>query len=369
MKLTLAEKNRYSRHLLLSEIGEQGQKKLKKAKILVIGAGGLGCPVLQYLTAAGVGKIGIVDFDQVEESNLQRQILYTVNDIGINKARAAQMKLAQLNPLVQIIAYDYELKATNALDLIRKYDLVIDGSDNFATRYLVNDACVITDKPLVYGAIFKFEGQVSVFNYQGGASYRCLFAEPPVEGEAPNCSEIGVLGVLPGIIGCVQANEALKIVLQIGEVLSNKLWVYNALNHESNCWGIRADKELIEATKKRQKNFATSDYKQICSSNIDDEIVEITAKCFLENCENYTLLDVRELYEEPRCQLLPSIDVPLPRVLIECSQIPKNKRVVVLCQKGIRSKIAIKMLRNERNYTNLINLKGGMSALEKELKN
>jgi molybdopterin/thiamine biosynthesis adenylyltransferase len=225
------ENKRYSRHLLLSDIGVSGQEKLKSGKVLVVGAGGLGCPVLQYLTAAGVGNIGVIDFDAVDLSNLQRQILYSTNDVGTNKALAAKNRLESLNPLIEITAYPYQLTNKNALELFAKYDLIVDGSDNFSTRYLVNDACILTGKTLVYGAIYKFEGQVTVFNYQDGPSYRCLFPEAPQQGSVPNCSEVGVLGVIPGIIGVYQANEALKIILGIGTVLSGKLLVIDALNN------------------------------------------------------------------------------------------------------------------------------------------
>ena len=216
---------------MLSEIGITGQKKLKDSKVLVIGAGGLGCPVLQYITAAGVGSIGIIDFDVVDVSNLQRQILYSTNDIGANKAAAAKERLNALNPLINIIAYEYKLSNKNALELFSQYDIIVDGSDNFSTRYLVNDACVLTEKPLVYGAIHKFEGQVTVFNFEQGPSYRCLFPEAPSPDSAPNCSETGVLGVLPGIIGVYQANEVLKIILGIGESLSGKLLLIDALKN------------------------------------------------------------------------------------------------------------------------------------------
>ncbi|MDP1744961.1 MAG: HesA/MoeB/ThiF family protein, partial [Bacteroidota bacterium] len=212
---------RYSRHLLLPEIGMAGQEKIKSAKILVIGAGGLGCPALQYLTAMGIGEIGIVDFDKVEESNLQRQILYSIEDIGKLKTEAAVSKLSKQNPFVKFNSYSVRLENKNAIELFSKYDLIIDGTDNFATRYLVNDACIILNKPLIYGSIYKFEGQVSVLNYtdssgQSGPTYRCLFPTPPLSGSIPNCSEIGVLGVLPGIIGTLQATEAIKIISGIG---------------------------------------------------------------------------------------------------------------------------------------------------------
>jgi len=219
-RLGEAEKNRYSRHILLDKVGLAGQEKLKSAKVLVIGAGGLGCPILQYLTAAGVGTIGIIDFDVVDETNLQRQILFNVDDVGKSKAQCAQVHLSKQNPFVNFQVYNERINTQNALELFNQYDIIVDGTDNFSTRYLVNDSCVIANKPLVYGAIFKFEGQVAVFNYNNGPTYRCLFPEPPKAGSVPNCSDVGVMGVLPGLIGTQQANETIKIILQIGEVLS-----------------------------------------------------------------------------------------------------------------------------------------------------
>ena len=223
---------RYSRHIALNEIGVRGQEKISKAKVLVVGAGGLGCPVLQYLAAAGIGTLGIVDFDVVEESNLQRQILYGTSTTGENKALAAKKKLEDLNPTISIDAIPEKLAYSNVVSLFNQYDIIVDGSDNFETRYLINDAALITNRPVVFGAIFKFEGQLSVFNYNNGPTYRCLFPVPPTKENIPNCSEVGVLGVLPGIVGSMQANEVLKIVLGIGEVLSGKLCCYNSKTND-----------------------------------------------------------------------------------------------------------------------------------------
>ena len=249
--------DRYSRHILLSEIGQIGQDKLSKAKVLVVGAGGLGCPVLQYLTSAGVGTIGIIDFDAVETSNLQRQVLFGLSSIGKNKATAAKERLTDLNNEISIIAYAEKLTYKNTLQLFEKYDIIVDGSDNFETRYLVNDGCIITNKPLIFGAIYKFEGQVSVFNYQNGPTYRCLFPKPPKKGSILNCSEIGVLGVLPGIIGSMQANEVLKIILGIGHVLSGKLLFYNALTLKNTTLKINK----LEKTEVEEKKYFNYDEK------------------------------------------------------------------------------------------------------------
>ncbi|MCH2021357.1 MAG: HesA/MoeB/ThiF family protein [Saprospiraceae bacterium] len=366
MHFSKEELNRYSRHLMLEEIGIEGQKKLKAAKVLVVGAGGLGCPVLQYLAAAGVGNIGIIDMDVIEESNLQRQVLYGVKDVGKNKATIAKERLIKLNPLIEITAYPFELATTNALQLFKAYDLIIDGSDNFATRYLVNDASVITGKPLVYGSIFRFEGQVSVFNYENGPSYRCLYPDPPKQNEVPNCSEIGVLGVLPGIIGNLQANEALKIILGIGENLSGKLLVYNALNFKNLLLNIQADPNLIKKTKALSASFQHTNYKNSCSIQIDTSkpIKEITSSELSENMDNYQFLDVREIWEQPRLNGQNIINIPLPRLLSSADQIPKDEPVIVLCAKGIRSKIAIQQLQDQLGYTNLTNLTGGIKSLK-----
>lgn len=370
MNLTKEDFKRYSRHLLLSEIGQQGQEKLKASKVLVIGAGGLGCPILQYLAAAGVGTLGVIDLDDLEESNLQRQILYTVEDIGINKALAAQQRLLAMNPLIEVKAYPYALDTSSALELFEQYDIIIDGTDNFATRYLVNDACVITEKPLVYGSIFKFEGQVAVFNYQEGPSYRCLFPKPPAPGEVPNCSEVGVLGVLPGVVGAMQANEALKIILGLGNVLSGKLLVYNALTTESLTLTICADLAVIKETKAMKAQFKTMNYEAFCGIAIDElptKIAEISPKELADNLGQYVLVDVRETWEQPRYEALDAIDIPLPRLMVWKDRIPKDKPVVVLCAKGIRSKIAIEQLQDQFGYKNLINLTGGIKQWEFEL--
>ncbi|MBL4668869.1 MAG: HesA/MoeB/ThiF family protein, partial [Flavobacteriales bacterium] len=299
--LTNKEKNRYSRHLSLEKVGLSGQEKLKLAKVLVIGSGGLGCPVLQYLTAAGIGTIGIIDFDNVDETNLQRQILFTTNDIGTNKAVAAGNRLKQLNPYIDFNIYPERLTTKNALNLFSDYDIIVDGTDNFSTRYLVNDACVITNKPLIYGAIYKFEGQVTVFNYQKGPTYRCLFPEPPKAGSVPNCSEIGVLGVLPGIIGTQQANEVLKLILGIGESLSGKLLTYDSLNNSFLTLTINRSEKEVQKVLDEKSNFEQIDYDFFCGIKIDEYMNEVSAQELKELLEKESIqvIDVRESYETP----------------------------------------------------------------------
>lgn len=346
--LTSEEKKQYNRHLILDKIGEVGQVKLKQAKVLVIGAGGLGCPVLQYLTAAGVGTIGIIDDDVVDQSNLQRQILYTLDDIGNSKAATAAKRLSKLNPFVKFNVYQERLTTENALSLFTNYDVIVDGSDNFSTRYLVNDATAITNKPLVYGAIFKFEGQVSVFNYKGSATYRCLYPTPPKPNESPNCSEIGVLGVLPGIIGSLQANETIKIICEIGEVLANKLLIYDSLYMNQTILNYEKDTTL-------EINVLENDYNFFCGIVSKGEI---SLEELQQNKEKYNLLDVRELSERTEYHI-GGQHIPLTELLERFNEVKKNKILVVYCKSGVRSNKAISVLLNNNFSTKILNLKGG----------
>ncbi|MGE0561858.1 MAG: molybdopterin-synthase adenylyltransferase MoeB [Flavobacteriales bacterium] len=357
------EKYRYSRHLLLDKVGEVGQEKLKSAKVLVIGAGGLGCPVLQYLTAAGVGTIGIIDFDNVDETNLQRQILFTIHDIGKNKALAAKERLEQLNPFVLFNIYTEKLTPKNAIQIFKNYDIVVDGTDNFSTRYLVNDAAVITQKPLVYGAIYKFEGQVSVFNYKNGPTYRCLFPEPPQAGSVPSCSDVGVIGVLPGIIGIQQANEAIKIILEIGTQLSGKLLMYDALTGNSIVLNVSRSEEQVQKVLASEIDFENNNYEIFCGVKplkIKNEISAIELKELLK-LESVQLLDVREEWELPKIENYKVLNIPLQTIPFNLDQIDKTKKTVVICQHGVRSIKAIEFLKNN-GYTDLINLTGGMAT-------
>ena len=355
MELTAEEKYRYSRHLLLEEVGLQGQKKLKKAKVLVVGAGGLGCPILLYLAAVGVGTIGVIDFDTIDASNLQRQTLFSTDDLGRSKAKVAKEKLNSNNPFIEVISYNEQLTNENALDLFSKFDIIVDGTDNFYTRYLVNDACLIANKPLVYGAIHKFEGHVSVFNYQQGPSYRCLFPAPPKAGSIPSCSEVGVIGVLPGIIGTQQANEVIKIILGTGKVLSGRLLIYNAL--QSSFMEIKINKTVVTIFNKEE--FLKFDYKGYCKVSIDmgksitlEELVKLSSDVFV--------VDVRGVWEQPKLENKCILNAPLPQITDYVKEIPTDKNVYVVCQHGVRSKVAIEYLEKEYNFTNLINVEGGM---------
>lgn len=329
--LSTEEKKRYDRHIILPEFGEEAQQKLKDATVLVVGAGGLGCPVLLYLTAAGVGTIGIIDGDIVDESNLQRQVLFGTNDIGLNKASTAAKKLKLQNPFVEFITYPENLSEKNALSIFEAFDVIVDGSDNFATRYLCNDAAVICDKPLVHGSIFKFEGQVSVFNYLNGPTYRCLFPEPPAAGSVPSCSEIGVLGVLPGIIGNYQALETIKVITKIGNVLSGKLFCINTLNNSQQI--LEFDKNPDTAT----VSELLDNYSYFCGlSDLIEEINYTKAKDLMAT-NKFQLIDVREPAEY-EAHNMGGKNHPLSS--FDTKDIDIALTPIFLCAKGQRSKNA-----------------------------
>lgn len=327
---------RYSRHLSLSEIGIAGQNKLLNAKVLVVGAGGLGCPILQYLAAAGVGTLGIVDFDTVEISNLQRQVLYGTSSIGQNKAAAAKARLKDLNDNITIIAYQERLTHTNAHTLFNTYDIIVDGTDTMETRYLINDTAISTNKPFVFGAIYKFEGQVSVFNYEDGPSYRCLFPNEQNKNDAGNCAEVGVLGILPGIIGCMQANEVLKMILQIGDVLSGKLLCYNALYFESIIIKIKKSSQKFNKALDIQDTLEKEKSKQTA----EIAIPQVSIKEIIHN-RDVQYIDVRELYEVPKINHLNVISIPLSELAQQLDLIDLTKEKVIFCQSGMRSKKAV----------------------------
>ncbi len=366
------ESLRYSRHFVLPGFGQDAQIKLKQAKVLVIGAGGLGCPVLQYLTAAGVGTMGIVDHDVVNLSNLQRQILFTTEDVGKSKARIVASRLSLLNPHVQFIAHELKLIAENILSLIEGYDLLIDCTDNFPTRYLVNDACVLSNKPFVYGSIFRYEGQVAVFNFKDGPNYRDLFSHPPAPGTVPDCETGGVLGVLAGIIGSMQACEAIKIITGIGEPLAGKLLLYDSLTSETT---------IIHVPDRNQKEIITTliDYDDFCglsqkknkSSGIENNsfMKEVTVqelKQLKDSNADFQLIDVREPHEYDICdiggELIPMADIPN-----HVDQIAKDKQVIIHCRSGKRSGDILLWLEKNHNLENLYNLKGGILAWAKEI--
>lgn len=362
--LSKEELKRYNRHIILPEFGKEGQVKLKNSRVLVVGAGGLGCPVLLYLTAAGVGTIGIIDDDKVDESNLQRQVLFDSNDVGYLKAEAAVQKLTVQNPNIGFEVCTERLTSENAIALISNYDLVVDGSDNFQTRYLVNDACVLTNKPFVFGSIFKFDGQVSVFNYNNGPTYRCLFPEPPSAGEVPSCSQVGVIGVLPGIIGTLQATEAIKVLTGIGEPLVGKLFHFDALTMQSTVFQFEKNTEIVVTE--------LIDYDVFCGVEkvaISEEVASITSSelSILMGIKPVCLLDVREDFELDICKIGDAQHIPLAEVSGRVAEINRDEQVVVYCHHGMRSAIAIKLLKQEYGFTNLVNLEGGIHAWAEEV--
>jgi molybdopterin/thiamine biosynthesis adenylyltransferase/rhodanese-related sulfurtransferase len=358
------ETERYSRHFSLPRFGEEAQAKLKIASVVVIGAGGLGCPVLQYLAAAGVGTIAITDHDRVSLSNLQRQILYNIDDIGLYKSDVAASKLKLLNSNCIFHSIAQPLTANNALEILAPYDLLIDCTDNFPTRYLLNDASVLLSKPLIYGSIFRYEGQVAVFNYQGGVTYRDLYPHPPAPGTVPSCEEGGVLGVLAGIIGCLQANEALKILAGYAPPLSGKLLLFDSLSNEMTIVGIASKNE-------RKKISELIDYDDFCDGKLKPELPmkEVTVqelKELKDKGADFQLIDVREPHEVDICEiggeLIPQGDIPH-----NVDKISRDKQVIIHCRSGARSGNMVKWLETNHGFTNLYNLKGGILAWAKEI--
>lgn len=346
---------RYIRHIQLEEVGNEGQQKLGNAKVLVVGAGGLGCPILQYLATSGIGTLGIVDFDTVSVSNLHRQILYTANDVGKSKALVAQEQLQHLNPDINVEAYPTALTVENCLDILKPYDIIVDGTDNFVTRYLINDACLLLDKPMVFGALYKFEGQVSVFNYQNGPSYRCLFPNPPAANEVPNCNAIGVLGVLPGIIGLLQATEVLKIILGIGEVLSGKVLYLNALTYQQRLLTFLRNEAIIASVKKnvKPKVVSTDDCIFTRSLSLND----------IDTTETIVWIDVREVGETPIVSAAAVISLPLSSFESSLNLQDDGKKYIFFCQSGLRSQKAAQ-LAQEKGLLHCFSLKEGALELQ-----
>ena len=354
--------NRYNRHIILSEVGQTGQDKLSKAKVLVVGAGGLGCPLLQYLAAAGIGTLGIVDFDVVEESNLQRQVLFGTSSLGTNKAIAAKKRLKDLNPTIIIEAIAERLTVKNVNTIFQKFDIIVDGTDNFATRYLINDFAIYCDKPVVYGAIYKFEGQVAVFNYNNGPSYRCLFPNAPDRTHSINCSEIGVLGVLPGIIGTMMANEVLKIILEFDNVLFGKLLCYSSKTAETTILKINKNQGNFDKLLNRNEDSLNSYEADYCSRNVK----EISFRDVRFN-DKVQFIDVREIHEQPKVELENCIQIPLTTLEQNIDKMDLTKTLVVFCQTGVRSLKAVELL-HKRNIMNSYSLKEGIYTLIEELK-
>ena len=357
---------RYNRHIIIPEFGIEAQRKLKEAKVLVIGSGGLGSPMLLYLAAAGIGTIGIVDFDVVDDSNLQRQVLFGVKEVGTPKVESAKKRLTELNPHITINVYNEMLTSANALDIIREYDIVADGTDNFQTRYLVNDACVLLGKPNVYASIFQFEGQASVFNYKDetgetGPNYRDLYAYPPPPGMVPSCAEGGVLGVLPGILGSIQALEVIKVASGVGEVLSGRFFTFDALTFQTRTLKFKKNpNNPISGLNPTITGLI--DYEEFCGLKTEKQIKEITADELHQwrtEGRDFQLIDVREPYEYDIVNIGAEL-IPLSSLVYEADKISKDKKVVVHCKMGGRSKNGIMALEEKFGFDNLYNLKGGV---------
>lgn len=362
------ELQRYSRHLMLPEVGPEGQRRLKASSVLVVGTGGLGAPLGMYLAAAGVGRIGLVDFDVVEASNLQRQVTYSTADVGRGKLEATRERLQGINPHVQIDLHETRLESSNALDILRPYDVVADGTDNFPTRYLVNDACAFLDKPNVYGSIFRFEGQASVFWAGRGPCYRCLYEEPPPPGLVPSCAEGGVLGVLPGIVGSIQATEAIKLLLGEGEALLGRLLLFDALHMRFRELRLRRNPDCAlcgESPRIRE----LIDYEAFCGVAqaadagvaADGDITPAQLHARLQRGDEFFVLDVREPHEWEICRLEGATLIPLRELPARVEEVPRDREVVVHCKLGGRSAKAAAYLR-EAGYARVLNLKGGIRA-------
>jgi molybdopterin/thiamine biosynthesis adenylyltransferase/rhodanese-related sulfurtransferase len=368
--LSVDEVKRYSRHLIIPDVGMTGQKRLKNAKVLVVGAGGLGSPALLYLAAAGVGTLGIVDFDVVDESNLQRQIIHGVSDIGKPKAESARDSIQEINPYVEVILHEERLDSDNALDIFRPYDLIVDGTDNFATRYLVNDACVLLNKPYVWGSIYRFDGQASVFWAEYGPCYRCLYPEPPPPGMVPSCAEGGVLGVLCASIGSIQVTEAIKVITGIGDPLVGRLMIYDALEMSYRSVKVRKDPEC-PVCGKNPTITELIDYEAFCGA-VSDEAAEavqgstITAKDLknmMDNDENIFLVDVREPNEYEIVSIPGATLIPKGEFLSGAAleKLPQDKRIVLHCKSGARSAEALAVVK-DAGFSDAVHVGGGVLA-------
>ena len=366
--LSSSEILRYSRHVIMPEVGMEGQLKLKAGKVLTIGAGGLGSPLALYLAAVGVGKIGIVDFDVVDLTNLQRQVLHSTRTVGKPKLQSAKERLQDLNPEIRFELYDTRLSSENALEILKDYDVVVDGTDNFPTRYLVNDACVLLGKPNVYGSIFRFEGQASVFGMPGGPCYRCLYPEPPPPGLVPSCAEGGVLGILPGTIGVIQATETVKLLLGVGEPLVGRLLLFDALKMSFREVKLRKDPNCPICGEHRTIHDLI-DYDQFCgisarpeeSSPSDWELDPKELKKRLDRHDPIFLLDVREVYEWQICRIPGAQLIPLGQLPSRLNQLNTADEIVAYCRSGVRSGRAVNLLRNS-GFKKIKNLTGGILA-------
>ena len=373
VELSNDEISRYSRHLIMPEVALDGQKKLKAAKVLTVGTGGLGSPLALYLAAAGVGTLGIVDFDVVDESNLQRQILHGTSDVGRPKVESARDRIEDINPNVNVVVHEEALTSENALDIFADYDVIVDGTDNFPTRYLVNDACVLLGKPNVYGSIFRFEGQASVFWAEEGPCYRCLYPEPPPPGLVPSCAEGGVLGILPGAIGTIQATETVKLILGIGEPLIGRLMLYDALGMSFREMKLRKDPNC-PVCGENPTVTELIDYQEFCGipqaaaaeqANGVPEISVTDLKRKMDAGENINVLDVREPHEYEVANIGVRL-VPLGELPQRLAEVDQNENFAIHCKTGGRSAKAVKLLQ-DAGFQNVYNVKGGITAWSEEI--
>jgi sulfur-carrier protein adenylyltransferase/sulfurtransferase len=369
MRLNIDELQRYSRHLIMPEVTSEGQSRLKAARVLCIGAGGLGSPAALYLAAAGVGTIGIVDFDDVDLSNLQRQILHGTKDIGRGKLESARDRLHDINPQIELELHECRFSSENAPQLVPHYDVIVDGSDNFPTRYLSNDVCVFARKPNVYGSVFRFEGQTTVFApHLGGPCYRCLFPEPPPPESVPNCAQAGVLGVLPGIIGMLQAIETLKLILGIGEVLVGRLLHFDALKVKFRELNLRRDPQCPVCGENRTI-FAPIDYEQFCGVRDEGTIPEISPhelKQRMDAGEPFELIDVREPFEYEIARIEGAKLIPLGEIAERLDELEREQPIIVHCHSGKRSAQAVRLLQ-QRGFAKVYNLEGGIDAWSEQI--
>jgi sulfur-carrier protein adenylyltransferase/sulfurtransferase len=368
-ELTVDEIRRYSRHLIIPDVGMDGQKRLKNAKVLVVGAGGLGSPALMYLAAAGVGTLGIVDFDTVDESNLQRQVIHGVSDVGRPKAESAADSIREINPLIQVNIHDFALDNSNVMELFAQYDLILDGTDNFATRYLVNDAAVLLGKPYVWGSIYRFDGQASVFWAEHGPCYRCLYPEPPPPGMVPSCAEGGVLGVLCASIGSIQVNEAIKLLTGIGEPLVGRLMVYDALEMEYRKIKVRKDPDCVLCGPNATQTELLDDYEDFCGAvspeaqqaTLDATITARELKDWQDAGKDLFLVDVREPAEYEINRIPGSVLIPKGEILSgeALSRFPQDRQIVLHCKSGVRSAEALAALK-AAGFSGAVHVQGGV---------
>ena len=367
--MTKDEQQRYSRHMIMPEVGPEGQKRLNQARVLCIGAGGLGSPAALYLAAAGIGKLGLVDFDEVDLSNLQRQILHGTKDIGRKKLESARDRLSDVNPSIEIETHECRLTSANAMEIVSQYDVVVDGSDNFPTRYLSNDVCVFAKKPNVYGSVFRFDGQTTVFApHLGGPCYRCLFPEPPSPGSVPNCAQAGVLGVLPGIIGTIQASEAIKLILGVGEPLVGRLLYFDALKMKFREFNLKRDPQC-PVCGDSPTITKPIDYEQFCGIETTSAIPTVSVKELKEKFdtrEDFQLLDVREPVEYEMANIEGAKLIPLGELSERMNELDHERLTIVHCHSGQRSAQAVRMLR-EAGFRNVFNLEGGIARWSDEI--